>query len=83
MKVVILPHQLNAVRIQCLNEIEDDTEFDFGGGFVSYNYHEGQMDLRTFENCLQWLHENENIKIDFGNCEGVGTKNFIQWVYYG
>lgn len=83
MKVVILPHQLNTVRDLCKFELDDNTEFEYGCGYVEFAQVNHKMSLRTFEHCLQWLHENENIKIDFGNCEGVGTKNFIQWVYYG
>jgi len=82
-KVIILPHQLNAVRNLCKFELDDDTEFECGGGYVEFAQVNCDMSLRTFEDCLQWLHENENIKIDFSNCEDVGTKNFIAWVYYG
>tara|TARA_B100000424_G_C22776940_1_gene418068 strand:- start:293 stop:568 length:276 start_codon:yes stop_codon:yes gene_type:complete len=81
-KVVILPHQLNAVRNLCKFELDDDTEFPIGCGYVEFGQVNCDMSLRTFEDCLQWLHENENIYVDSSTCENVGTKNFTVWIYY-
>ena len=81
--VLITPEQMKAVKAACKDAIECTAEFEYGGGWVYYQDVSHMMGLRTFENAIQWIHENsKETGMEMDIYEDAGTSRFGVWMCY-